>query len=110
MKGTTFVRNPKFVSEIGETGTVKDALKQFIGIALWAAKVSAPYHTGAYRRSLYRSTVGIGSRSSFWALIEYGTATNPPYAPLRLGVEGAGCKYVDAQVDGGGDDLSEGDS
>lgn len=107
-RGTTFVRNPKFESQIGETDTVKNALKQFIGIALWAAKVSAPYHTGAYRRSLFRSTVGIGSRSSFWHLVEFGDVNNGPYAPLRKGVEGAGCKWVDVRGDEtDGEDLED---
>lgn len=35
--------------------------------------------------------------SPFWAIIEYGTATSPPYAPIRSAVSASGARFTDGR-------------
>jgi hypothetical protein len=54
--------------------------------------------SGADRTSAY--TTVKGSRS-FWHFIEFGTATNPPYAPFRKAAAQMGLRFEDPGKGGG---------
>lgn len=95
MSLTTFILNPKFEEELGADAATKAAILVFANDALAGAQAAAPVLVGTYRESLFADETGLGSTSSLWALIEYGSMHNPPSAPLRRGVEGAGVKWSD---------------
>lgn len=53
--------------------------------------------TGYYLRNLRATGNRVEARDPFWHLIEYGSANNPAYAPLRRGVIAAGLRLVSRQ-------------
>lgn len=67
---------------------------------------AAPVRTGAYRDSLDASVgitpTGVTGRvlttDPFAHLIEFGSVNNPPYAPLRRGVESTGLTVTDRRA------------
>jgi hypothetical protein len=95
MSAISFVMNPKFEEELAADPATQAVMMTFKDTALAAAQNAAPVKTGRYRDSLYVDDTGVGSTSSFWALIEYGSTHNPPHAPLRRGVEAAGVHWSD---------------
>lgn len=48
--------------------------------------------SGADRKSVYTAVKGA---RSFWHFIEFGTATNPPYAPFRKAAAAMGLRFED---------------
>jgi hypothetical protein len=91
-----FTPNPDFETELNADPETQAAMMTFKDIALAAAQDAAPVLTGKYRDSLFADEDGVGSTSSFWALIEYGSVNNAPSAPLRKGVEAAGVGWSDS--------------
>lgn len=92
--------NPQGVQALDRTPEMMKFLKDEAEKAAAAAKGFAPVLTGTYRDSIKAdSKISDGKATGFiyatdfkavW--IEYGTSTNPTYAPLRKGVEAAGLK------------------
>ncbi len=53
-----------------------------------AAKAAAPGDQGRQIKAVTRgTTTAVVNDSSFWHLIEFGSVNNPPYSPLRRGVD-----------------------
>lgn len=63
---------------------------------LAAAVAVAPVHTGYYKRKLRRRGARVMATDPFGHLVEWGSANNPPYAPLRRGVLAAGLRLDEA--------------
>jgi hypothetical protein len=95
MSAFSFTPNPNFEAEIAADPESKAVLLERANTALAAAQNAAPVLTGKYRASLFADEDGLGSTSSFWALIEYGSINDSPSAPLRTGVEVAGVEWSD---------------
>lgn len=64
----------------------------------------APERTGYYARRVRHgsgdevdgaATAVVYTLDEFWHLVEYGSLTNHPYAPMRRGVEAAGARFHD---------------
>jgi len=93
---TTFRVNPSFELDLAADVETKAAMMTFKDAALDGARAAAPVRSGRYRDSLFADEDGLGSTSSFWALIEYGTVDTPPHSTLQRGVEAAGLLMTDA--------------
>jgi hypothetical protein len=91
----SFTPNPSFEAELMADPESQAAMMSFKDVALTAAQDAAPVLTGRYRDSLFADEEGLGSTSSFWALIEYGSVNDSPSAPLRRGVEATGVAWSD---------------
>ena len=90
--------NPLFEQEIAADPETKRAIGEFADLAFEGARLAAPVRTGKYLSRLTEEdsgVIGIGSWSPFWHFIEFGSVHNSPHAPLRRGVEYAGCLFVD---------------
>jgi hypothetical protein len=57
-----------------------------------AARDAAPVDTGHYRRSIKTDGHIVYTDDVAGHLIEFGSAKNPPYAPLRRGAHAAGLR------------------
>lgn len=82
-------------------GFERHARQQIVYKAAMAAKAKlvaarvrqvAPRDTGAYARSIGTDGDRVITHDPFWHLIEYGSANNPPHAPLRRGVRSVGLR------------------
>lgn len=92
--------NPKFVDELRADPATRAAMEGFANTALEFARLESPSKTFSERLDVEVSgdEVALVSNWSLWAIIEYGSVNNPPYAPIRRGIEGAGLQLTD---DGG---------
>ena len=70
--------------------------EEALAVAQGIAPVSGK---GSYRASLYAEDGVLGSTSSFWGLVEYGSVNNPPYAVLRTAIAAVGCDFSDPEGD-----------
>jgi len=86
--------NPRFEAELARQPEFKAFMQGAAEESLAKARAAAPVGTGAYRDSLR-----VVSDEDGWRLestdiaahlIEWGSANNPPWAPLRRGVMAAG--------------------
>lgn len=99
-----FVPNPSFTQDFnGEEDTI-DGLLEAANTAVPISQSFAPVLTGAYRDSIKAVAAG-GSvylvATDFKAnWIEFGTADNPPSAPLRRGLLGAGFELRESPEEG----------
>lgn len=95
-----WVPNPTFEAELAQDAGVRAVLLERAHAALEAVQAAAPEgRSGGTRiRDSYEvdeSVPAIISTSSFWALVEFGSVNNPPYAPLRRGLEAVGLTLTD---------------
>lgn len=60
-------------------------------------RAAAPRHTGDYERSIQTDGDVVYSDDPFAHLIEWGSANNPPYAPLRRGTLAAGLRLDESR-------------
>ncbi len=68
---------------------------------LAAVVIAAPPHnTGYFDRRVRARGYRVVLLDPFWHLIEYGSANNPPYAPVRRSVRAVGLRFEDAPTDG----------
>jgi hypothetical protein len=86
-----FIENPLWVAEVLSEPQAQAVRDHFAGQAKdQIISVDPEGDEGQW------STDGpnIVTDSSIWHIIEYGSVNNPPYAPIRRGVEAAGLKWV----------------
>lgn len=95
-----FVPNPDFNRELKATPTFQRALHVGAEAAAAQARLIAPRHTGAYARSIEVADVDghpvIKTTDPFGHLVEFGSANNVIYAPLRRGVRAAGLRFTES--------------
>lgn len=93
----TFIANPHFLEDLNADGATRLAMLEFANRALDFARVISPSKTFSDRLSVQEDgdKVAMVSNWSLWAIVEFGSVNNPPYAPIRLGVEAAGLHFVD---------------
>lgn len=92
-----FIPNPNFLKELGEQDEYRAALQEQAEGAKSEIEAIAPRgETGDYSRSIIvvddGHSVTVGSADPFAHLVEWGSANNPPYAPLRRGTRAAGLR------------------
>lgn len=61
-------------------------------------RTGAPRHTGHYVRSIEARGNSVVSTDSFAHLVEWGSANNPAYAPIRRGVLAAGLRLDESRL------------
>jgi len=93
-----FRPNPRFLTELMQEPEAPAALVEQAEAAKSAIESVAPVgSTGDYADSIEvvqeGEIVTVGSMDPFAHLVEWGSANNPPYAPLRRGVLGAGLRF-----------------
>ncbi len=91
-----FIPNPDFLRELAEEPGYRDALRQQAEGVRSQVRLIAPIESGDYRDSIVvtedEQGVYVGSTDFAAHIVEWGSANNPPYAPLRRGVTGAGLR------------------
>jgi hypothetical protein len=92
-----FVPNEEFVEELVKEPEVIAARVACAREALVGAQAVAESirDTGAYLDSLYVEGAELGSTDPGAGPIEYGSARNPAFAPLRRGADGTGAEVRD---------------
>jgi hypothetical protein len=92
-----FKLNRGFGEELGKQRAYNEALASSTQPAAAAVRMAAPRETGAYARSISvvieSGEVRLKSSDPFAHLVEWGSAKNPPYAPLRRGIRAAGLRF-----------------
>jgi hypothetical protein len=104
-----YVPNPDFVEELIKEPEVVAAREGFAADALLGAQgvALAISDSGDYLNSLYQDGAEIGSTDPGAVPIEYGSINNPPFAPLRRGVDGTGVEMRDTEPPSVDDDEQE---
>lgn len=88
----------------------KEMVREAVDAVEEAAKRNSPLGSdfvGYYGRFVKRAfqTFGtVGSKDVAAHLIEFGSVNNPPYAPLRKGVDEAGLRFADPHAPSSDDD------
>lgn len=85
--------NHAFTREIAASPGMDAVLRSRAGLVRIGAYHAAPRKTGHYRRSLAVVGHAVVAKDIAAHLIEWGSAKNPPYAPLRRGVLAAGLRF-----------------
>jgi hypothetical protein len=97
--GWRFKPNPALVPELEAGAAFQALLEGKAGEVRSGAEAAAPVHTGHYKDRFYQSKLARGYRvgnTDFAAhIVEWGSVNNPPYAPLRRGVQAAGLHLHD---------------
>ncbi len=97
----TIVVNPVWVAEALAEQQARDALRAPAEEIRDAVNAAVPVVTGSLQ-AWYEQTdivdgdgrqVRIEMGVPIGAIIEYGSVNNPPYAPMRTGIEAAGARY-----------------
>lgn len=72
-------------------------MEGFAHAALEFARNESPSKTFSDRLDVevHGDDVALVVNWSLWGILEYGSINNPPYAPLRRGIEGAGLQLTD---------------
>lgn len=89
-----FERKRGFVAELRESpGVVAFGETSARQVAASVRRV-APDETGYYKRRIRAQGSRVVALDPFWHLVEFGSANNHPYAPLRRGTLAAGLRLV----------------
>lgn len=89
----------------------KDMVHEAVDAVEEAAKRNSPLggdFVGYYGRFVKRSFQffgTVGNRDVASHIVEFGSINNPPYAPLRKGVDEAGLRFSDPRAGGTGDEV-----
>lgn len=105
-----YVANRAATDDIASALGMKNLMGDVTRRGAQSVRQSSPRRTGAFARSIVTGVVlepdgwhaRIGSDDPFWHLVEFGSANNPTYAPLRRGVERAGIRNVRTTPKGAG--------
>lgn len=97
---SVFTPNPKFLGELAADPASRRVMEGFANTALEFARLESPSKTFSDRLGVEVNgdEVALVSNWSLWSIIEFGSVNNPPYAPMRRGLEAAGLQLTD---DGG---------
>lgn len=94
-----FRANPGFEREIVLSATARAAINEAAAEVARLARSMAPSKTGRYKRSI---SVENDADSTFVAtsdiaghIVEFGSANNPAYAPIRRAARAAGLRVTD---------------
>ena len=87
-----FRRNPAFHAEIRSEPEFTAHMRATATQVAVQARAGAPVHTRYYRRHIRPDGTHVVAGDPFSHLVEWGSANNPPYAPLRRGVRAAGLR------------------
>lgn len=91
-----------FERELRGQPEFQTALKERTRV-LAAVIIAAPPHaTGYFDRRVRVRGNRVVLLDPFWHLIEFGSANNPPYAPVRRAVRALGLRFADAHADSTG--------
>lgn len=95
-----FTANPRFLDELKEDPATRATMQGFANRALEFARIESPSKTFSDRLDVEvdGDEVALISTWSLWAIIEYGSVNNPPYAPMRRGIEAAGLQLTDSEA------------
>jgi hypothetical protein len=103
MSRTRLVPKAKLASAISRQPEFKKALREHAEAVKTAAERETP--VGAtedtihgYRITETPTAFRVGNTDFFFHLTEWGSANNPPYAPLRRGVIAAGLRLDESRV------------
>lgn len=102
----SFVYRPQAEKEIVKLPGMVTVLETYAGAGAAQARAAAPrgLHAGQHYQDTifggveadHRGPVGrVASFDPFAHIIEFGSKNNPPYAPLRRGVEATGLRVTD---------------
>ena len=91
-----FVANRQFGEQITETRQYQDGIAKIAGTVASSVRDQAPVKSGHYKRNIKVYTdgqqAGVAAHDIAAHLIEFGSAKNPAYAPMRRGVRAAGLR------------------
>lgn len=87
-----FRPNPRLAEQLKATPEYQAAMAATAQRVAGMARDSAPHQTGRYAGSVTTQDNVVGSTDPFAHLVEFGSANNPPYAPLRRAVRAAGLR------------------
>lgn len=92
-----FTPNPKFIDELVADPATHAVMEGFANTALAFATAESPTKEFSDRLAVEDDGDGVALVNdwSLWAIIEYGSVNNPPYAPIRRGIEAAGLQLTD---------------
>lgn len=97
-----FIPNPGFLDDWMAEGDTIDGLVAVMESAAELARDVAPVDEGDYRDSIKVVAAGgaVFLMATDWkaAFIEWGTANNPVFAPLRRGVLGVGLRLEETKA------------
>lgn len=99
------IPNPELAAELGRDPRYQHALSEAAGEVRDAAERLAPRgpdprggHVADHIRVVEEDgEVRVAIRDPFGHLVEWGSRNNPPYAPLRRGVQAAGLRFREQQ-------------
>lgn len=96
MRLPNFIPDPTFEGQLRQQAEYLDGMREVAAPALEAIRDAAPEQSGDYTDSLAIVVEGDGvnlaSTDPAGNLVEWGSANNPPYAPIRRGVRAAGLR------------------
>lgn len=90
---TGFRRNPDVHNEIRSQPKFVAEMRSITTQVVIEVRAGAPKRSGYYRRHVRPDGTQIVGGDVFSHLVEFGSANNKPYAPLRRGVRAAGLRY-----------------
>jgi len=96
-----FKANPSFEEELNAEPGVQATRHQYAQAAAEGARAvgAAIADTGDYARSIEVDGGTVYSTDPGAAYIEFGSVNNPPFAPLRRGVDGTGVVITEGDED-----------
>lgn len=102
-----FKLNPNLTRELAREPWAQEMLREATDAVEEEAKRNSPLggdfvgYYGRFVKRLLRLSATVGNRDVFAHGIEFGSVNNPPYAPLRRGVQAAGLRFTDPHQDAG---------
>lgn len=102
-----YVENPGWQIRVLKDPLARAAIKYAAASTLKSINANTPVVTGEYQAYWEETTKVRSSQSAdftasakietsdaIWHIIEYGSVNNPPYAPIRRGVEANGLRWA----------------
>lgn len=93
-----FRKNPTFDKVMAQEAIRSGVVRVVAGVVAQHVRNAAPQVTGKYAASIKTSEETVYTDDPFGHLVEWGSANNPPYAPLRRGVQAAGLRLDEGAV------------
>lgn len=98
--------DPDGIKELLTSNQAMDALTEVAAVVGQYVENAMPERTGRHQRAIVTGPADVvdgvpgayvGSESSTWHLIEYGSVNNAPHRPFARGVQQAGLTFVDTR-------------
>ncbi len=95
-----YVPNPTFAAQVAASPQMRAMLEKLARDGAARVREASPYRQGDYRRGITFKVELVSGRwvgriiAGHWSssLIEWGSVNNPPFAPLRRGVDALGLR------------------